>query len=891
MQNSNTPLLQYSTLSAPRSLPRAFINRGFSLAFSLCSVGILLTMLSFGATPVKQNLTAEKPTAVKAQAAYSADAPTSPAQGPQCSAPYVEIAGPGSGTTDPTMGELTIEMVSIGEPFTTCSDQSITFVMRVATMDPGRTGMATPPPNAEWLISFQITDDSAGLPETVFVSMDTKAPGGTPANPEFSWGTGGSAVCTAGTTSSCPTISGSVTAAGLITIKLTDTTLSFPTFTWTPKKGTVLTSISGATSLVQTIQTDGNGSYTMQGNLACSASPVAALSANPTSGTAPLTVNFDASGSNIPAGGCGTINSYIFDFGDGTGVTQATPTVSHTYGIPGNYAATVSVKNTAGLTSTNIAQQNITVSWLLAASPDASAVLNTLSGVTCASASDCFAVGYYAGSSGNQTLIEQWDGTAWSIATSPNNGTSTNQLSSVTCASASDCFAVGYYTGSSGFQTLIEQWDGTAWSVVSSPNNGTSTNILTGVTCASASECFAAGYYYNGSNQTLIEQWDGTGWSIVTSPDNGTHTNVLNGVTCASASECFAVGFYFNDSFILQTLVEQWDGTAWSIVTSPNNGMSHNILTGVTCASASECFAVGYYAGSSGNQTLIERWDGTAWSIVASPNNGTLTNQLYSVTCPSASECWAVGYSYNSSNIPQTLVERWDGTAWSIVASPNNGISTNQLSGVTCASPSECWAVGYYIDGSTDQQTLIEGFSVPAVQLVSVVSELTHGSAGPFDINLPLTGNPGIECRSSSALGNGNYQMIFTFSNPLTRVDSASVANGTGSVSSSAIGPNPNQYTVNLTGVTNAQYITVGLTNVTDSAANSSSSVLGPSMGVLIADVNASLRVDAADVSSVRQQTLQDVTISNFRNDINASGRIDAADVSIARQQTLTVLP
>jgi hypothetical protein len=62
-------------------------------------------------------------------------------------------------------------------------------------------------------------------------------------------------------------------------------------------------------------------------------------------------------------------------------------------------------------------------------------------------------------------------------------------------------------------------------------------------------------------------------------------------------------------------------------------------------------------------------------------------------------------------------------------------------------------------------------------------------------------------------------------------------------------------------------------------------------MGILIGDVNASGRVDAADVSSVRQQTLQAITSSNFRNDINASGRIDAADVSIARQQTLTSLP
>jgi hypothetical protein len=132
--------------------------------------------------------------------------------------------------------------------------------------------------------------------------------------------------------------------------------------------------------------------------------------------------------------------------------------------------------------------------------------------------------------------------------------------------------------------------------------------------------------------------------------------------------------------------------------------------------------------------------------------------------------------------------------------------------------------------------------------------------------------------------------MIFNFLNNLTSVANASVTAGTGSITSSSIGPNPNQYTVNLTGVANQQNITVTLTGVQDSAGNNGP-IISPQMGVLIGDVNGSARVDAADVSSVRQQTLQTISTANFRNDINASGRIDAADVSIARQQTLTSLP
>ena len=104
-----------------------------------------------------------------------------------------------------------------------------------------------------------------------------------------------------------------------------------------------------------------------------------------------------------------------------------------------------------------------------------------------------------------------------------------------------------------------------------------------------------------------------------------TQANVLYGVTCVSASDCWAVGYYYRRQRRYQTLIEHWDGTSWAIVTSPNTSATQtNILNGVTCVSASDCWAVGYYDnGSGGNQTLIERWDGTSWAIVTSPNTST----------------------------------------------------------------------------------------------------------------------------------------------------------------------------------------------------------------------------------------------------------------------------
>jgi hypothetical protein len=186
------------------------------------------------------------------------------------------------------------------------------------------------------------------------------------------------------------------------------------------------------------------------------------------------------------------------------------------------------------------------------------------------------------------------------------------------------------------------------------------------------------------------------------------------------------------------------------------------------------------------------------------------------------------------------------------------------------------------------QNSRIRAIGAPPVgQLTSVVSTKTHGNAGAFDLYVQQGAEPGIECRSDS----GNYTLTFTFETSLTNVDSASVSTGVGSVASSNIDPaDAHNYIVNLTGVDNAQTIAVSLTNVQDVAHNFSSA-LSVSMGVLIGDVNASRRVDAADVSLVRQQTLQTIDSSDFREDINASGRIDAADVSVARQQALTSLP
>ena len=110
------------------------------------------------------------------------------------------------------------------------------------------------------------------------------------------------------------------------------------------------------------------------------------------------------------------------------------------------------------------------------------------------------------------------------------------------------------------------------------------------------------------------------------------------------------------------------------------------------------------------NQPLAANASGQ-WSVVNSPNYRTeaADNTLFGVTCVSDSDCWAVGhYGDQSANLsPQTLIEHWDGNAWSLVPSPNQGTSqANTLTSVACTSASDCWAVGYYGNTGT-YRTLI----------------------------------------------------------------------------------------------------------------------------------------------------------------------------------------
>ncbi len=396
--------------------------------------------------------------------------------------------------------------------------------------------------------------------------------------------------------------------------------------------------------------------------------------------------------------------------------------------------------------------------WTIQASPNPSPELNSLNQVSCTAVGACTAVGSMqpeAGMVGEETasLAERWNGSEWKTQVTPSLATSEYSLSGVSCASATMCFAVGSYP-------LIERglgqlWNGSTWttqvkavasingypSSVSCPSttwcmvagsgvgglpkawllkeeggewtrslqtpplpSGGSNGGLRSVSCTSTSACTAVGYYYDegqGKNRPLVEHWNGSKWTAESAPSpvEGSAATAMMSVSCASGTSCVAVGEASNAPF-----AERWDGTSWSVMTTPlPAGAIESGFENVSCGSPSGCMAVGTYKESGKGQypkPLAQRWNGSEWSIVSVPSPAEAKGEvrLEGISCVSPSYCTAVGqYSPTASANPEelkTLTEYWDGAKWVVQASPNSSLKVNGLNQVSCSSAIACTAVG-----------------------------------------------------------------------------------------------------------------------------------------------------------------------------------------------------
>jgi hypothetical protein len=280
------------------------------------------------------------------------------------------------------------------------------------------------------------------------------------------------------------------------------------------------------------------------------------------------------------------------------------------------------------------------------------------------------------------------------------------------------------------------------WTQNTPANIGNGNNVLFAVAAITASNVWAVGNWRqdNGNppttqpspNRTLIGHWDGTAFTTVAGLDvSPTSSDRLFSVSASSASDVWAVG-RSTEGTVSSNLILHYNGTAWSIVPSPTVGFgSNNTLFGVVALSPTLAYAVGSYVDISGghHHTLLEQWNGTIWSVVtgAELTGGGSDSYLFSVSATSSTDIWAGGAVYTPTSVAPSaaLVEHWDGTQWKIVPTVDgNPGSFNELNAIVETAPSDIWGGGDYVNPSNVELTLTERLcmSIPTVTSVLPVS-------------------------------------------------------------------------------------------------------------------------------------------------------------------------
>lgn len=367
--------------------------------------------------------------------------------------------------------------------------------------------------------------------------------------------------------------------------------------------------------------------------------------------------------------------------------------------------------------------QSCTPTWQIVPSPNVFEwPNNVLSGVKAFSQNDVWAVGVYWGLATPPTLIEHWDGNEWKIVPSPSPGLYKSELYAVDGIAPNDVWAVGY-TEEHIFEglyskTLIVHWNGTQWETVPSPNPFAYDNILTDIVAIAADNVWAVGFGRDGVTTTDFQtpfflHWNGSEWSVVTAPNTGNGHNRLVGIDAVGADDIWAVGShdYYDegaDENFTMTLAMHYNGTQWSIVSTPNAQPHRNSIGSVSMLASDDVWAVG--SATPDNtffpDTLTMHWNGTEWTIVASPNPGTQSNSLGGVVGLSSDEVYAVGAATKPGQ-GQSLVLRGDGNEWTRQTTPVTSGFGDYLNAVDGLNSADVWAVGHRYFNNNTNKTLI----------------------------------------------------------------------------------------------------------------------------------------------------------------------------------------
>jgi len=378
--------------------------------------------------------------------------------------------------------------------------------------------------------------------------------------------------------------------------------------------------------------------------------------------------------------------------------------------------------------------------------------------VSCASAGNCAAGGFYSRFEqgrglGRQAFVVSQTSGVWRTAievprTAALNVGGDARVSSVSCASAGNCAAGGYYSdGFDDWQAFVVSQKNGVWRAAIEVPRTADLNLygdarVNSVSCASAGNCAAGGYYSDGSGKRqafVVSQTNGV-WGAAIEVPGTAALNIggdaqVNSVSCASAGNCAAGGYYSGShlhyysvnrqSFVVSEKNGVWGAAIEVPGTAARNTGDDAEVNSVSCARQGNCAAGGYYNDSSSDSYghwqafVVSQTSGVWRTAIEVPGTAALNigdeAEVNSVSCASAGNCAAGGYYYdsspNSSGNPQAFVVSQKNGVWrtAIKVPGTAALSTNgaDVHSVSCASAGNCAAGGYYRVSSDNLQAFV----------------------------------------------------------------------------------------------------------------------------------------------------------------------------------------
>ncbi|MEY9862200.1 hypothetical protein ABH935_007845 [Catenulispora sp. GAS73] len=298
----------------------------------------------------------------------------------------------------------------------------------------------------------------------------------------------------------------------------------------------------------------------------------------------------------------------------------------------------------------------------------------------------------------------------WAVQPAPYIGTGDNTFGAVAAVSKNDVWAVGNYlpdaatANQDATLTMAAHYDGTKWTSTATPNPGPNFGTLFGV-AAVPDKAWAVGVGVAlGADflpHSVIEAWNGSAWSVVSAPKLNAQRDILYSATAVNDHDVWAAGIQQNRTGTFGTLIEHFDGSSWSVVPTPNPGTFGNQLYGISADGPNSVYAVGQRDDAHSDTPLVLHWDGRCWSEVHVPGADAALLQSVSVR---DGEVWAVGQTDDSTHQAVPFVEHFAHGVWTEQTAANLGAPFSDVTAVTATGKDNAWLAGTYYSDAAGKQ-------------------------------------------------------------------------------------------------------------------------------------------------------------------------------------------